>query len=604
MDFMNIPTAYRQLSFAAILLTSILLLLSSEQSHANDILCVNNTQNKASKIARCLVDIKIENKDPLKNLEILYRENRHYNFAFHWFGVAANQKHVLAQYYLGIMYFFGKGTTKNYTLAEKWFSKAASQNHSDSQRYLGDIYSFNKDNKHALYWYRKSAEQNNAVAQRKLAILFRTGPKSIRDFEEAEYWFRKAIKHNDIESNYQFGKMYLIGEGVRQDYKLAYRYFIKAANKGHQLAQYELALMNQRGLGVKKNELAAAAWFKKSALNGHLQSQLILGSLYSNGKRIKKDNSEAFKWYMKAAKQNSQSAQINVGLMYKGGLGVKRNHKQALKWFYKAAHKNNKVAQYQVGRMYESGYGVKKDVNIALDWYQKSSKNGYKLADEKYIQVIRQLDFEESHDVANSNVIDIEYEEEESANDNKCVQLSKIGPIVSNFCTWYKSRSGEESMSNNVTVEFKSGYQFSLLDYINRSGQVIKIIAQQIENYSNRYSQEVNIRNCLLTKEIVNTKPKYVKIINYLKKNQCQINFLEPNNFKHFWVSKIELDDSGKIDITKISVVSYYCKNETTMCTLEYIDFKLKLPKQWTPWLKTEYGEGPYEVHPYELSLH
>ena len=56
--------------------------------------------------------------------------------AFYWQEKAANQNYLLAQWYLGYMYYYGQGTEKNLEFATYWLQKAADQGDSKSEDFL------------------------------------------------------------------------------------------------------------------------------------------------------------------------------------------------------------------------------------------------------------------------------------------------------------------------------------------------------------------------------------------------------------------------------------------------------------------------------------
>jgi TPR repeat protein len=74
--------------------------------------------------------------------------------------MAAEQGHAEAQYQLGLMYFRGKGVTRDYDQARKWT--------------------------------RKAAEQDYAGAQFNMGIMFFKGKGVSQDYTQAHMWFSLA----------------------------------------------------------------------------------------------------------------------------------------------------------------------------------------------------------------------------------------------------------------------------------------------------------------------------------------------------------------------------------------------------------------------------
>lgn len=81
----------------------------------------------------------------------------------------------------------------------KWFRKSAGQGNARAQNWLGEMYSWglgvSRNNAEAAEWYRKSAEQGNQDAEITMGTLYEDGTGVRRDYEEALMWFRRAAAH-------------------------------------------------------------------------------------------------------------------------------------------------------------------------------------------------------------------------------------------------------------------------------------------------------------------------------------------------------------------------------------------------------------------------
>jgi TPR repeat protein len=82
-----------------------------------------------------------------------------------------------AQHLMGLMYYMGRGVTRDYKQAFAWHHKAALQGKADAQYVVGAMYytgnSVPQDQKHAVTWFRKAAEQGHAEAQHALGLMYR-----------------------------------------------------------------------------------------------------------------------------------------------------------------------------------------------------------------------------------------------------------------------------------------------------------------------------------------------------------------------------------------------------------------------------------------------
>jgi len=109
---------------------------------------------------------------------------------------SADQGSAAAQFYLGEMFYYGKGTTQDYEEAIQWYTKAAEQGHAAAQSNLGVMYYIGEgvaqNFKEAVKWSRKAAEQGNHVAQSNLGIMYAKGQGIAQDYIKAHMWFNIA----------------------------------------------------------------------------------------------------------------------------------------------------------------------------------------------------------------------------------------------------------------------------------------------------------------------------------------------------------------------------------------------------------------------------
>ena len=102
---------------------------------------------------------------------------RNYALALKEITPLAKNGHADAQHLLGLMYYMGRGVTRDYKQALQWHRKAAQQGKSDAQYVVGAMYytgnSVPQDHKTAISWFRKAAEQGHAEAQHALGLMYR-----------------------------------------------------------------------------------------------------------------------------------------------------------------------------------------------------------------------------------------------------------------------------------------------------------------------------------------------------------------------------------------------------------------------------------------------
>lgn len=207
---------------------------------------------------------------------------RRYESAFEGFSEYAKIGNATAQYYLGRMYYYGRGVSQDYTKAVEWYRKSAEQGDADAQCSLGYMYTFSKgvssDYTKAVEWFRKSAEQGNAIGQNWLGDAYRDGRGVSQDYAKAVEWYRKAAEQGYVYAQYYLGIMYRDGSGVSQDYAKAVEWYRKSAEQGYTDAQYQLGYMYHNGIGVSKDHTKAAEWYSKAAKGGDVRARNILSS--------------------------------------------------------------------------------------------------------------------------------------------------------------------------------------------------------------------------------------------------------------------------------------------------------------------------------------
>lgn len=142
-----------------------------------------------------------------------------------------------AQYYLGLMYRFGRGVTQDYGTA--------------------------------LDWLLKSAKQDYGPAQNDVGLLFRSGRGVDRNLEIAVNWFRNAAGRGIGAGSYNLGLAYLRGQGVAQDLAEGVKWIKNGAEHRHALAQLELGRLYETGQGVEQDLLYAYMWLEIASFKGN-----------------------------------------------------------------------------------------------------------------------------------------------------------------------------------------------------------------------------------------------------------------------------------------------------------------------------------------------
>jgi len=135
----------------------------------------------------------------------------------------ADNDSVDAQYTIGVMYLYGRGTKEN--------------------------------NKAAVRYLMAAAEKNHPRAQTEIGNMYENGVKPIRkDGDKAIMWYQRAAAQGDAEGHYLLG---LAINWFKGDSKLQAKHVRIAALKNHAKAQWALAEEYTSGKAVKR-DLACA----------------------------------------------------------------------------------------------------------------------------------------------------------------------------------------------------------------------------------------------------------------------------------------------------------------------------------------------------------
>ena len=278
---------------------------------------------------------------------LAYYDNKQFDKAFPIIEKEARRGNAYAQFLTGVMYSYGKGTSK--------------------------------DLKCAIYWYTQGAEQGNPKAQNNLANLYRDGIGVRKNLKKAFKLYSLSAKQGTDAAQYGLGVMYRNGDGVQQDYVKAFHLFKQAATQGDKLAQHALGIAYQNGEGVPANRDEAIKWYKKAAEQGYARSMANLGSLYYPEDAGDLESwDEAYKWYSMAIDHGDRkNAPLGLGLIHLFGSGrYPVDNAKAYSLFTLAAENGRADGWYWLGVMEEYGFGRPQNEEKAMELYKKAAESG------------------------------------------------------------------------------------------------------------------------------------------------------------------------------------------------------------------------------------
>jgi len=352
-------------------------------------------------------------------------------------------RNARAQLFMGDKYHSGTGVKQDDKQASIWWNKAdetanasyrgmaikmkalAEQGNVLAQDFLGHLYyqgyGVEKDDAQAANWWHKAAASGNAGAQYMLGWMADSIPQPPPDpsLVEAEKTLRSAedtqtmhFINGDIQlhENPNFctaWKGIVMAMPIGQPKPMWSPELQKQAEQGNMYAETTLGKIYQEGNGIKQDDAEAFKWFSKAADKGNAYAQLSEGETYETGKGVVKDpekayyllsrvtigemlNEDYFKaryWCTKAQadltpeqrdkvqdKIRKWVALRNTGLPAPVPADQDNHYKLAFEEFLFLAEKGNMKAQEELSMLYGSGEGVKQDEVESFKWQLRAAK--------------------------------------------------------------------------------------------------------------------------------------------------------------------------------------------------------------------------------------
>ena len=113
----------------------------------------------------------------------------------------AEKGNTEAQFAVGYMYEYGKGTEIDYDQAVKYYQMAAEKNHSGAQHNLAVLFytgrGVEKDLKRAYQWFRNAAQNGLGLSMTMLGTMCENGEYIRKNLKTALYWYQEAYKAGD-----------------------------------------------------------------------------------------------------------------------------------------------------------------------------------------------------------------------------------------------------------------------------------------------------------------------------------------------------------------------------------------------------------------------
>lgn len=248
---------------------------------------------------------------------------------------------------LGMLYYYGVGTSQNFLKANEWLSKAAAKGNTD------------------------------AMVQ--LASMYEDGEGVKKDATKAVAWLKKAADKGNTEAIVELGGIYEDGELVPKNQPEALKYYRMAADKGSSEGMISVGLAYMEGKGVKADQAQALGWLQKAVDKGDPSALRYLADYYEEPD-MGNDCPKAVECYMKAADIGDTLSLRAVGEIVMAGTCPTADTNKIIPWMQAYAEKGYGEAAYFMARFHIDGRGVKQSFAKASDYFMKDAeyriKNG------------------------------------------------------------------------------------------------------------------------------------------------------------------------------------------------------------------------------------
>ncbi len=211
---------------------------------------------------------------------------------------------------------------------------------------------------HAIRWCERGVREGIGVCAVDLGIAYLYGDRGVaEDDERALTLFNMAANAGEEYGYYNAGRCYYNGWGCVRDYNQAFRCFDQACRLGHPTVKSFLAQCYFWGRGVEPNYETAVRMMNDLIREKKDYPKVLMGYCCLYGKGINADPAEGKRLLEEAAQANDGQAWMFLGDMYDQGIGVPENITMAVSCYQKAAAKKIEGANEALGRYKKTLFG-------------------------------------------------------------------------------------------------------------------------------------------------------------------------------------------------------------------------------------------------------
>jgi enhanced entry protein EnhC len=239
------------------------------------------------------------------------------DLAVHWYQLAANQQHTVAQFLLGQLYQRGHiDKIPNYDEAKKWY-ELAKQTNAKAATALGFIYEIVDNNyQKAFENYQLAANSKDAIGQFNLGLMYEYGKGITVDMLQAKKLYSQAAKKGYANAMTQLAGFYLNGIGNNVDNQKALYWYRKAARLKNSTALYQLGVMSETGIATQIDSNNTVTFYQQAANLGNDKAKLALARIYQYGLGVTQDLQHTADIYRDLATHDNAYAQYQLAVLY------------------------------------------------------------------------------------------------------------------------------------------------------------------------------------------------------------------------------------------------------------------------------------------------
>lgn len=303
----------------------------------------------------------------------------------------ANDGEPMAQYAVGLFYFWGDMFLNFQKPLKENFSKCEQENAAEALKWfrrsaeLGCIPSFRnafnsvrngvngviKNPVEALRW---AETMNGRVDMRDYYHSFVLEYQKLERYADAIRWCEKGVRENDAVCAVDLGMVYLSGnKGAPEDDKKALQLFLMAAQAGEEYGYYNAGRCYYNGWGCTRDYNEAFRCFEQAFHGGHPSVGWFLAQCYFWGHGVAPNYEMAVRMMNGLIREKRDYPKELMGYCCLYGKGTGTDMVRGKRLLEEAAQAGNGQAWMFLGDMYDKAVGVPEDIPMAVSCYQKAS---------------------------------------------------------------------------------------------------------------------------------------------------------------------------------------------------------------------------------------